>query len=120
MPKSAMTMSDDGSLVRKRMFSGLSSVACYTQIAGEWRRDVLEIPVSDVVIVQVLHARQDRTGRKELIVSRMLDETGAYLSTWPKNVRTYRSTATASRSEKCPRWLMRSKSSPPTASSNPR
>ena len=61
MPKSAMTMSDDGSLVRKRMFSGLSIVTRYTQIAGEWRRDVLEIPVNDVVIVQVLHARQDRT-----------------------------------------------------------
>jgi hypothetical protein len=69
MPKSAMTMSDDGSLVRKRMFSGLSNLTRHTQIAGEWRRDVLEIPVSDVVIVQILHARQDRTERKELIVS---------------------------------------------------
>jgi hypothetical protein len=69
MPKSAMTMSDDESLVRKRMFSGLSSTTRYIQIAGERKRDILEIPVDDVVVVQVLHARQDRTGRKTLIFS---------------------------------------------------
>ena len=113
-------MSDDGSLVRKSMFSGLSSATRYTQITGEQSRDVLEISVDDVVIVQVLHARQDRTGRKELIVSLVCWIRMGAIYRWLETVRTYRSTATASRSEKCPRWLMRSKSSPPTASSKPR
>jgi len=37
-----------------------------------------------------------------------------------KNVRMCRNTAMASRSEKCQHWLVRSKSSPPTASSKAR
>jgi hypothetical protein len=64
MRKSAMTMSDDGSFMRKKMFSGLSSATCYTQIAGEWSRDVLEIPMSDVVIVQVLTPDKTELGEK--------------------------------------------------------
>jgi hypothetical protein len=90
MPKSAMTMSNDGSFVRKKMFSCLSSATCYTQITGEWRRDVHEMPVSDVMIVHVLHAGQDRTGRKELIVSLVCSmRRGAYLSIWLKTVHIY-------------------------------
>ena len=100
MPKLAMTMSHDGSFVRKRIFSGLLSAACYTQIPGEWRKDVLEIPLSDLVILQVLHARQDRTWRKEHIFSLVCWMRRGPIYRWLKNARTYRSTATASRSEK--------------------
>jgi len=90
-----MTMSDDGSFVGKRVFSGLSSATCYTQIAGEWRRDLLEILVDNVVIVQVPHSRQDRTGKKEITFSVSRGMRWGYR--WLKNVRTYRSTATACR-----------------------
>jgi len=73
MPKSAITISDDGSFVRNRMFSGLR-----TRWTMSWSCRYF----------------------------------------MPDNIE--RSTETASRSEKCPRWLMRSKSSPPTASSKAR
>jgi hypothetical protein len=61
MPKSAMTMSDDWSLVRKGCSPVYQGATRYTQIAGEWRRDVLEIPVNDIMIVQVLHFTPDKT-----------------------------------------------------------
>jgi len=56
-----MTISDDGSLERNRMFSGLSKFIDQTEISqgrGERTSDILEIPMDDVVFVQILHARQ--------------------------------------------------------------
>jgi hypothetical protein len=59
MPKSAMTISDEGSLVRYKMFSGLSIMCRVTK--GDVNRlgsNVLEISVDDVVIMQVPHTGQ--------------------------------------------------------------
>jgi len=72
MPKSAITISDDGSLVRERMFSSLfTSHALDPNISPKMGRgmkrergNILEIPVDDAVVVHVLHAGQDRTGDK--------------------------------------------------------
>ena len=61
MPKSAMTMSDDGSLVRYKMFSGLPNFP--RKLLEKYRKTgcVLEISVHDIVVVQVLHPGQYRT-----------------------------------------------------------
>ena len=63
MPKSAMTISDEGSLVRKRIFSGLlekRDVVRSKKKRGHERvrSNVLEIPMDNMVLVQVLYARQ--------------------------------------------------------------
>ena len=87
MPKSAMTRSDDGSLVRKRIFSGLSIATRHTQLAGESSQDILEIPVDDVVVVQVLYASQNRTGRKELMFRLICRVIRRPIYRWPTNVR---------------------------------
>ena len=72
IPKSAITISDDGSLVRERMFSGLfTSHALDPNISPKMGRgmirergNILEIPVDNAVVEQVLHTGQDRTGDK--------------------------------------------------------
>ena len=72
MPKPAITISEDGSLVRKRMFSDLfTSHALDRRISpnDKERGDILEIPVDDAVVVQVLHARQDGAGDKTKPIS---------------------------------------------------
>jgi hypothetical protein len=61
MPKSAITISEDGSFVWKRMFSGLSpghlSGSKISQRGVKKREShVLEIPMDDVMVVQVLRA----------------------------------------------------------------
>ena len=56
--------------------------------------DVLEIPMNDVVIVQVLHAGQDRTWRNELIFGLVCWMRRGPIYRWLETVRTYRSTAT--------------------------
>jgi hypothetical protein len=70
MPMSAMTISDDGSLVRKRMFSGLSRRhTLHPRLAGTRQRRVLETAVGEVMAMQVLHTgqeSQDRTGQKHI------------------------------------------------------
>lgn len=62
MPKSAMTISDKGSLVRKRMFSGLGKRDGVFDLRKseieQIRSNVLEIPMDNMVLVQVLYARQ--------------------------------------------------------------
>ena len=73
----AITISDDGSLVRKRMFSGLfTSHALDLNISpnigkgnDRGKGNILEIPVDDAVVVQVLHAGQDGTGEKTKRIS---------------------------------------------------
>jgi len=80
VPKLAITISDDRSLVRKRMFSGLfTSHALDPNILPKigkgndrGKGNILEIPVDDAVVVQVLHARQDRTGEKTKPISLLL------------------------------------------------
>ena len=77
MLKLAITISDDGSLVRERMSSGLfTSHALDPNISPKMGRgrisergNILEILVDDAVVVQVLHARQDRTGDKTKPIS---------------------------------------------------
>jgi len=61
MPKSTITISDDGSFVRKRMFSGLSTGRLSDPKTSQrgmkkGENHVLEIPMDDVVVVQVRHA----------------------------------------------------------------
>src|SRR6266851_6369204 len=111
MPKSVTTISDDRSFGQKRMCSGLSP----GHLSGPKisQRDVLEIPMD---VVQV-HAGSNRTGGRK-IAQRWFSVSHA----GREATQTYRSTATASSSEKSPRWLMRSESSgsPPTASSKAR
>jgi hypothetical protein len=55
MPKSAITISDDGSLVRKRMFSGLFTSHGLDpkigKVKDKGRGDILEVPVDDAVVV---------------------------------------------------------------------
>jgi hypothetical protein len=60
MPKSAMTISEEWSLVRNKMFSGLSVMMCHDKKEGvnKLGNNVLEIPVDNVVVMQVLHTGQ--------------------------------------------------------------
>jgi len=77
MPKLAITISDDGSLVRERMFSGLfTSHALDPNILPKMGRgmirergNILEILVDDAMVMQVLHAGQDGTGDKTKPIS---------------------------------------------------
>jgi len=62
---------------------------------GRRRGNILEIPVDDAVVVQVLHAEQDGTGDKTKRISLSLLSPGEEQST-------YRITDTASRSERWP------------------
>ena len=103
MPKWAITISDDGSLVRERKFSGLfASHTLDPNISPKKGRgmkrergNIFEIPVDDAVVVQVLHAGQDGTGDKTMPIRLALLSPVEEQST-------YRSTSTASRSEKWP------------------
>ena len=117
MPKSAITISDDGSLVRKRMLSGLFTFhkpqVRSKDLAEDRRGNILEIPVDDAMVVQVLHAGQDGTRDKMKRISLSLLSPAEEQSNVP-------STATVSRSEKRPRRLRDSKSPPLTASSKAR
>jgi len=84
MPKSAITISDDGSLVQKRMFSGLFT-SHELDLAEDRRGNILEIPVDDAVVVQVLHAGQDRTGDKMKRISLSLLSPAEEQSNVPKH-----------------------------------
>ena len=84
MPNSAITISDDRSLVRERIFSGLfTSHALDPNISPKMGRgmirergNILEIPVDDAVVVQVLHAGQDGTGDKTKPIKFLVAITG--------------------------------------------
>jgi len=93
MPKLAITISDDGSLVRKRIFSGL--ITCHTldpKISWNIGKgndkgmgNILEIPVDDAMVMQVLHAGQDGTRDKTKPISLSLPSPGEEQSNAPKH-----------------------------------
>jgi hypothetical protein len=64
--------------------------------------NTLNIPVDDAMVVQVPHAGQDETGHDTKGIS-------SHCYQRVKNDQTYGSTALASRPDKWPRWLRRSK-----------
>jgi len=84
MSKSVITISDDGSLVRKRMFSGLFT-SHKLDLAEDRRGNIVEIPVDDAMVVQVLHARQARTGDKIKRISLSLLSPAEEQSNVPKH-----------------------------------
>ena len=77
MPKLAIMIYDDGSLVQERKFSGLfTSHALDPNISPKMGRgmkrergNILEIPVDDAMVEQVLHTGQGRTGDKTKPIS---------------------------------------------------
>ena len=89
MPKSVITIYDDGSLVRERKFSGLfTSHALDPNILPKMGRgmkrergNILEILVDDAVVKQVLH-----TDRTELGIKRSPSVSRCYLVDEQSNV----------------------------------
>ena len=69
------------------------------KVNDKGRGNIFDIAVDDAVCVLVLHAGQDESGHN----------TVSHCYQRVKNDRTYGSTALASRSDKWPRWLRRSK-----------
>jgi hypothetical protein len=117
MPMSAMMISDDGSLVRKRMFSARSSP--YIQDLQEQGRDA-NLKQRWVRSWSCKYLPPDRNQKIELgknIFSLARGITRGPMYRWLKEDQR---TVTASRFENCPRWLIRLQSSPPTASSKAR